>query len=263
MRRNKRLLSGTAAFLLAAVLLSMQFSCRAVSSLGIAREAIFEALQQLGYPLEEAIAVSTLDAGEAADVSALDNCCIIGHSHAVGMQMMLDVEGLDYIAEVGMITKNMLSHYDFDLPDGSSGRLQRGLEARQYDRIFVLLGTNDMIGGARYLPVFKASMETLLDTVAQLQPDAEICLLSIAPLSKGFLRFCSDSYGLTKEVMDDYNHALRSVAVTRDLDYLDITTPLSDDEGYLAAEYDRGDGLHFNKDGNRVILETILTHLGT
>ena len=261
--RSRNLLCGTVAFILAAALLSMQLSCRAAGSLGVAREAMLGALEQLGFPLEESIAVSTLAERDAADVSALDNSCIIGHSHAVGMQMMLEVEGLDYIAEVGMITENMLAHYDFDLPDGSVGGLRYGLEAKQYDRIFILLGSNDIIGGAPYLPVFKSSMETLLDAVSDLQPDAEICLLSIAPLSKGFLRFCSDSYGLTKEVMDDYNHALRSVAVTRDLDYLDITSPLSNEDGYLASEYDRGDGLHFNEDGNRVILETILTHLGT
>lgn len=262
MRKNKRLLSGTAAFLLAAVLLSMQFACKAVSSLDVARDAMSDALERLGCTLEEAIAVSTQEESDAAELSALDNCCIIGHSHAVGMQMALDVEGLDYIAEVGMITKNMLTHYDFDLPDGRVGGLRQGLEAREYERIFVLLGSNDIVGSAAYLPVFKSSMESLLDAVAEWQPDAEICLLSIAPLGKGFLEYCYYSYGLTQEIMDDYNYTLRSIAVSRGYDYLDITTPLSNEAGFLAKEFDRGDGLHFNADGNRMILDTILTHMG-
>ena len=249
--------------MIAAVLLTTQIRCLAIDGLHVAREAVTGALDRLGFSLEEPITISTQSESAAADISALANSCIIGHSHAVGMQMSLDVDGLDYIAEVGMLTEVMLYHHEFNLPGGSIGSLRYGLGLKDYERIFVLLGTNDMIGGASYLPEFKTSMEALLDTVEELQPDAEVCLLSIAPLSKGFQEFCYYNYGLTQELIDDYNYTIRAIAVSRGMDYLDITTPLSDKNGYLAAEYDRNDGLHFNADGNQVILDTILTHMGT
>lgn len=251
---RKRLLTGTAAFIFAAVLLSTQLSCQAASGLQVARKAVFEALEKL-FTVEEPLTASE------RDVSLLEDCCVIGHSHAVGMQMTLDVEELDYIAEVGLMAESMLYHPDFVLPDGGRGGLRRGLEAKSYERIFVLLGTNDMIGGASYLPVFKTSMETLLDTLEELQPEAEIYMLSIAPLGKGFKEFCYYNYGLTQEVMDEFNYSLRSLALSRDVELLNITDALSDESGHLAAEYDRGDGLHFNLDGNLVILDTMLAYL--
>ena len=61
--------------------------------------------------------------------------------------------------------------------------------------------------------------------------------------------------------MDEYNYVLRSLAVKYEMDYLDITTALSGEDGYLSTEYDIGDGLHFNKAGNDLILHTILTHM--
>ena len=259
--RSKRLLCGTAAFILAAVLLSTQLPCRAGSSLSAARLSVLAALEEIGFSASVATPDSTLAKAASADYSLLDNSCVIGHSHAVGMQMALDMIEPDYIAEVGIMTERMLVHGSFTLPDGSIGSLRRGLEGKSYERIFVLLGTNDMVGADSYLPVFKSSMETLLDAVAEWQPDAEICLLSIAPISKGFYEYCYYNHGLTRETMDDYNRALRSIAMGREIDFLDITTPLSDEKGYLAAAYDRGDGLHFNAEGNRVILDTIMSYL--
>lgn len=250
---------GTAALLCAAVLLASGIHCHAMERRNV-RDAVSAALERLGISLNAPIGVSTRPEGEAADVSVLEGCCVIGHSHAVGMQMNLDIPGLDYIAEVGMLAESMLYHQEFPLPGGGKGSLRMGLEAGDYKRIFVLLGSNDILGGSAHLPNFERHMEKLLDVLEEYQPEAEICLLSIAPLGESFYNYCSYNYGLTMETVEDYNYTLRSLAVERDIDYLDITTPLQGENGFLSAACDRGDGLHFSREGNEAILQTILTH---
>ena len=255
---------GTVALLCAAVLLSSAVvGCASgVESTALVRTAVFEALCQLGIELPEPIAIPTVEKSDRADLSVLENSCVIGHSHAVGMQMTLEVPGLDYIAEVGLMAGGMLSHNDFKLPTGELGTLRMGLERENYDRIYVLLGSNDILGGSDHLPGFTHEMEKLLDVLVEYQPDARICLLSVAPLSESFTRYCLYNSAMSETSIKDYNYALRALAVSRGIEYLDITTPLSDERGYLSADFDRGDGLHFNEAGNEVILETILTHTG-
>lgn len=262
MRRSRRFFRGTAAFLFAAVLLSSQIACQAAarSSLAIARETAFAALERIGFALEPPIDNSTLPESELSDISCMENTCIIGHSHAVGMKQTLEMDVPDYIAEIGMTAKSMLSYYGFSLPDGSTGNLKKGLAAKNYDRIYILLGSNDIPGGASHLPSFRQQLEEFLYIVEVYQPKAEICLLSIAPLGENLLSYFNGYCGLTQETLDDYNYVLRSVAADFGFDYLDITTPLSDAEGFLAEGYDQGDGLHFTKSGNEAILNTILTH---
>ncbi|MBE6968578.1 MAG: hypothetical protein E7442_00435 [Ruminococcaceae bacterium] len=232
--RTKRFLLGTAAFICAAVLLTMQLHCRANEN--SSRHA-------------------------AQDTSLLKNSCVIGHSHAVGMQMVWDVDEVNYIAEVGLTALGMLVQDDFSLPGGGTGGLRAGLSSRIYDKFYILLGTNDVLGCENHLPVFKSHMEELLILIEEYQPKAEICLLSIAPFGEGFFRYCEINYGLTQDIMNEYNEALRDLASDYSIDYLDISTVLSNDEGFLSADYDRGDGLHFNEDGYQAILRTMLTYL--
>lgn len=260
--RRKRFLYRTAASLFAAVLLSFQICCYAASRSGmaVAREGVFLALEEIGLELSPPVAVSTLSESGTVDLSRLENACIIGHSHAVGMKQSLDLSVPDYIAEIGLTAETMLSCWDFVLPDGSVGDLKKGLAAKNYEQIYVLLGSNDIPGGMAHLPDFRQDMEELLYIVEVYQPKAEICLLSIAPIGESLMNYFNAFCGLTQETMDDYNYTLRSIAVDRGFDYLDITTPLSDASGFLAKEYDQGDGLHFTKAGNEIILNTILTH---
>ena len=187
--------------------------------------------------------------------------CIIGHSHAVGLQTSQSHNQVDYIAEVGMTAGSMLLHDKFALPNGGEGSLREGLEAEGYKRIYVILGCNDMLSGESPAS-FRLNMEKLLELIKECQPEAKICLLSIAPLSEGFFRHCRVSFGLPENADGEFNCILRDLALDYEADYLDIGSVLSDEKGFLAPQYDRGDGLHFNSDGNRKILDTILTHSG-
>lgn len=258
----KYLLSRTVALLCAAVLCSTFLICRAADfeTRSHARHAIFSALEKLGFDIAAPITISTTPESEAADPIILENACVIGHSHAVGMQTALDVKGLDYIAEVGLMAGSMLTHQEFSLPSGDIGSLRMGLAAKDYDRIYVLLGSNDVPGGSAHLPSFRRSMEKLLDVLMEYQNEADIYLLSIAPLGESFYRYCHYNHGLTPDIFDEYNYVLRSLAIEHDAEYLDITSALRGEDGFLAAEYDQGDGLHFNAAGNQVILDSILTH---
>ena len=232
--RRKRLWNGVAAFICTAILLATQLHCRAGNDSSI-----------LASP----------------DTGLLKNSCVLGHSHAVGMQMVWDVEEVDYIAEVGLTALGMLIQDDFSLPGGGTGGLRAGLSSRNYDKFYILLGTNDVLGCENHLPVFKGHMEELLLLIEEYQPEAEICLLSIAPFGEGFFRYCEINSGLTEDIMNGYNDALRDLATDHSIDYLDISTVLSNEDGFLSADYDRGDGLHFNEDGYQAILQTMLTHL--
>ena len=132
--RGKAFFGRMAAFLCAAILLGSTLTCKAAGYGldGSARDAVFSALEELGFEMPDPIYVSTQPKSNATDTSSLADTCIVGHSHAVGLRTFLNVPELNYIAENGMMASSMLKWYqEFHLYDGSVGNLYDGLAKKK------------------------------------------------------------------------------------------------------------------------------------
>lgn len=104
---------------------------------------------------------------------------------------------------------------------------------------------------------FISDYETLLTALEESSPDSVIIIESILPVSASKER---SEPRMANSKIDRYNELLRELAQKRGHYYLNSASALKDADGNMATEYDSGDGLHFNSDGSKEILNQVLTH---
>ena len=186
-----------------------------------------------------------------------EGLCIVGHSHVNGLSINT-VSDIEYIAADGMTAMKARYSDDFNLPGGGLGTIIEGLSKKEYSTVALMLGTNDMPYGRGKREEYRSNMEYLLDQVLWVLPETNVCLVSLAPVGR---TYCSYTYGFDKSVIQDYNGVLMEIAKERQIPYIDIFTPLADEEGYTARNYESADGLHFTVQGYRAMLNEIITAL--
>ena len=124
------------------------------------------------------------------------------------------------------------------LEDGSVGTILEGLAQKPYGKIYILLGINEI---SMRPEDFRAAYETLLDRIAEIQPDADIYIEGLSPVT----RWKSEqSPYFNMENIRAYNSELYELAAGRGLYYIDLCEALADEEGYLPDDCDT-DGVHF------------------
>ena len=114
------------------------------------------------------------------------------------------------------------------------------LREKSYKRIILVYGTNEMGYDRGYV---RAAFERFLDTVAELQPQAELWLCTAPPVNGALIR----TEGLTEENCRRINDMLADLAQKRGLGLLDVWPLFADENGSLAPE-DTVDGIHLSAD---------------
>ena len=115
----------------------------------------------------------------------------------------------------------------------------------QPKKIFILLGLNDPVG----IKIERA-MGWIGDIVKGMQefaPEAELYFFSHTPVTP--------NYETTKkrpgyqQKLDTYNQRLQETCEALDAHFVDIATPMKDEDGYLRAEYSGDHICHLNTEG--------------
>ena len=81
-----------------------------------------------------------------ADMSYFNDACFVGDSFTQGLSIYSKNPGADYYYCVGVSTGNALSK-DFTLPGGGEGKLINALAGKQYKKVYIMLGINEMSNG--------------------------------------------------------------------------------------------------------------------
>lgn len=121
-------------------------------------------------------------------------------------------------------------------------------------KLFVLLGVNDV----PWLGVEKTiqKLDTLVNNVLEKNPDVEIYLQSCTPI---YLK--REKGNLTNARLDEYNVLLKEYALEKGYHYIDIATPMKNEENALRAEYCLDQSIHVNDAGCAVWINEIKSYL--
>lgn len=122
--------------------------------------------------------------------------------------------------------------------NGREYTLSEAVSSGRYDRIFVMLGSNDL---NRRINGTVRCMIRIADTIRELSPDSEICFQSCPPTRQYSFPFDSGN-------VEKYNRALEKACVKNGVTYIRITDGMADDSGDLAKGL-TFDGLHLNNAG--------------
>ena len=120
-------------------------------------------------------------------------------------------------------------------------------------RVFILLGVNDYAG--RDIPKNIGYCERIIKLIDRYSPDTQVFFFSLTPVTR---QFCKKQD--LRTLWDEYNLALSEMCAEKGAFYIDIATPLKDEEGYLKAEYCSDGFYHLSPAGLQVWLETLRSY---
>lgn len=183
----------------------------------------------------------------------LNNCIFLGDSRYVGLVSYAVISDEDVLAQVGIAHMSVESN-TFTQNSGKQYTLRSYLQSNAKDVIYIGYGVNGMKGTDE--DTYEKSYKNLIEHIMEMAPDSKIVLMSIWPVDD------NGTYkgSVKNEWVDKYNEFLLALAEYEGIYYLDVNTVLKDKKGSIKAEYDGGDGLHYNSKGYQAIREYILTH---
>ncbi len=209
--------------------------------------------EQATEPAETAAPVNTESAGTATDVpvtsvpsqstgtepdqSVFDNAVFIGNSIFEGLYRFGIITHGKFFTKVGLNVNSVMT----DHADGSTVPVIDELKKGSYDKVIILLGTNEL-GWPSY-PTFIQKYGNLLDAVWQRQPGAKIYICGLPPVTKKTDE--KNSNGINNANIRKMNSMLSDLASERGAYYIDVPASLYDDENCLPAEAS-SDGIHLN-----------------
>ena len=179
----------------------------------------------------------------------------LGDSRFVSMEAYGTVPKRCILAENGISAGNFYTSSFFNEDTGTVQSLPEFFDSRNPKIIYIALGVN----GAGFLPA-----ETVVSDVAKIAtlaketcPDSVIVIQSILPVSDIKTEV---SPNLTNEKIDACNDLLIDLATENNYLYMDLSPIMKNSEGKLHADYDYGDGLHFNENAYIVMKNYWRTH---
>lgn len=174
----------------------------------------------------------------AADEDFFADACILGNSLVEGIRLYSGLKSMTYYSYTGMTVISAASGYNYVLNNGAYGTALDAMAQHDYSKVYIELGINE-IG----FPVetFTDYYRKVIERIQADQPDADIYILSLTPVSKA-----KDSQGtFTMARVNAYNAGLKELAKDMECYFIDCVTPLVDATGFLAPG-DTWDGVHFN-----------------
>lgn len=178
-----------------------------------------------------------LTAQEAKDDSFFANSAILGNSLVEGLRLYSDLKSIHYFSATSVSVVSATRTKNVQLRNGSYGTLVQSLCQDQYDKIYIELGINEIGGNVN---TFIANYGSMIDTIRAGQPEADIYILSLLPVTRNKSN-SSTSFNMTRVNM--YNQALYNLAAEKQCYYMDVCSAFQGNDGYLPSSWS-WDGVH-------------------
>ena len=196
---------------------------------------------------EETTAAETEDnlISPAYDPAFFQNDLFIGDSISTGLYLYDYLNKENVFAEVGLNPESAATR---EIDGETCIQRAQNLNAKH---IYIMLGSN----GLAFLDAdyMAAKMGELTDKLKEACPSAQICIISISPVTKAHEAEGAE----TMSKVNAYNTALEKICGTKGCTYVDLCSLLVDGEGYFADKYAEEDGLHFKGNTYKLLLSTV------
>lgn len=188
-----------------------------------------------------------------ADDDFFSDAAFVGNSLMDGFRLFSGLDTCKYFAATSMTVVGVDSNAAITLDNGYAGTIMQGLAQQTFGKIYILLGINEIGFEPSY---FKQLYADMLDEMKELQPDADIYIMSLTPVSE--YKSATDKT-FTMSRVEAYNDVLYELASEKECLYMDLCDALCDESGYLPSSVTT-DGVHFSASHYKVWLEYVKTH---
>ena len=171
----------------------------------------------------------------------LEDTAFIGDSRTVGLRNSSTKPKADFFCEVGLHVDTVLTEKSFTLDNGNAGTAIDALAQKQYKRVYINFGTNEL--GWPYPEVFKEKYTQLINKVREVQPNAVIYAESVLPVTAS-----KDAEGgsVNNTNVKKFNKTIEEAAKETGIKYLDCAEAVQDKNGVLPEEAST-DGVHLSQ----------------
>jgi lysophospholipase L1-like esterase len=168
----------------------------------------------------------------------------VGDSLTEGLSLYGEMDDATIIGETGMSAYTSVAH-KFSI-NGKSQYIADATAATKLDKIYLLLGSNDIAEGYS-ASKFTGYYGELISDLKSKCPDAKIYVQSVFPVtSKYELKKQLSGVYVTNEKIDQYNVALKAMCADDGATYLDVASVLKGPDGKLPLSAS-DDGMHLRK----------------
>lgn len=175
------------------------------------------------------------------DYSCFSNTAFIGDSRIGGLFLNTQITEAKFYYAIGMHVYDALSRQQIVLENGSKGTVAQALQQGKFDKVFIQLGINDLgYTQTRFVDYY----QQIINTVKQIQPQAQIYVLSMIPVSE---QRSAKGDEVNNENVRIYDELAKKAAQNCGVNYVDLREPLFNGAYVLPADC-AGDGVHLNKD---------------
>ena len=178
-----------------------------------------------------------IGASDAVTDDFFADAAFFGNSLVDGLRIYGGLKSGDFFAATSASVINVELTKNARLSTGEECTLFQALTEKQYGKIYVLLGVNEIGFEPDY---FAQLYSSLLGRIAEAEPDAEIYIMSLTPVTKA-TSDTSSVFNLSR--IRAYNEALYALAGQCGYKFLDLECALSDAFGYL-PDAESTDGIH-------------------
>ncbi len=209
--------------------------------------------EQDSTPAGAAFPGPDLSAQPRVDDSFFADAAFFGNSLVQGLSLYGGLTRGDFFAEQSAAVYNVSTTLNATRSDGTKATLLDALCEKQYGKLYILLGINELAFDADY---YAQIFSALLDEIQAREPQAEFYIMSLTPLTA---EKDGDDTVFTQERVLAYNAALRQVAAERKCWFVDLVDALAGPDGFLPGEIST-DGIHLTKETYPVWAEYLRTH---
>lgn len=193
------------------------------------------------------------DEEKVKPLSYFSDTVFIGDSRTEALVLYAGVPNINAFCYKGLSVDKLSTDKVITVP-GISGRLTcyDAIDETEYSNYYLMFGMNEL--GWVYIEPFIDNFNELIDYIYEHNPDANVYVESILPVSKEESD-TSDIY--TQDRIDEFNDALVSMCRERgDVIYLDLAAAVTDASGYLPEDASV-DGIHCNADYCKRLIQYI------
>lgn len=209
---------------------------------------------QMPAPTERYDYAQPVPEGDLLGEEWFDDSCFIGHSLVEGFEGFAKVSSnIHYFSSTGLSAAGALGYKKFELPNGGTGTLEAGLSQREFSKVYVMLGVNEISASSSS---YKKNMGGIVDLIREVQgDDIPIYLINLTPTTKNK----SDSTPFNKDNITRLNGALLELCGEKECYYIDLWSCFADEDGYLPSK-NSTDGVHITASQYKVMADYFRSH---
>lgn len=205
-----------------------------------------------GQPIEYEYGNPVPESGPADDDFFAD-AVFVGDSRTEGFKLYSGLKTANILAAKSISVVNIYSEDVINSGNGDYVSIIDALSRQVYSKVYIMLGINELgYGIDRFIELYSA----LIDNIREIQPDADIYIQAIIPVSK---EKAETNTIYTNDRICHFNEELLRLAAQKELFFIDTYNAFLDEEGFLPEDASF-DGVHLYKDYCVRWLEYLKTH---